>query len=315
MSLPRAPYRAGQPTDDMLPKLVGSAKSNMIKGNDDRLFLIVGDTGSGKSTLLQHIITWYSPAPNVNNIVLRRQDFAVQQHAVNEQSQQGIKDLFLGLDEASVGRRDAMSSWVKDIINLYMTNRVFGILHLWAWPSAKLIESTFIEERIAGIFFCYTKDHDKPRRYVFFKKADLLKMIEDGLELSNYNLKKYRNKYGTYRGCYIKYTGPLLEAYKEIKIESALKISEEFKNKWQDGTGAKEATETTETDAKRTSDVKMITLADAAAHFDISVDRMRKTVAKARKDNPLINVKYRNGYGWQFNNDDLTLLAGYVPQK
>jgi hypothetical protein len=216
---------------------------------------------------------------------------------------QGEKDLFLALDEANVGRRDAMSAWVKDVITIYMTNRVFGILHLWAWPSAQLIDKLFIQERVAGLFFCYTKENDKPRQYVFFKKNNLLRMLDDGFDLNTFSLRKHRKKYGTYVGCYNKYEGPLLEAYKEIKLDSALKISEEFMSKW--------AEDNVDTPNEEKPKDKTYGISDLLGIFSCGEKKIRRILSMAKKDNPMLESRIKKGR-WYLKEDDLTIIKGYV---
>jgi hypothetical protein len=132
-------------------------------------------------------------------------------------------------------------------------------------------------------------------------------MLDDGLDINTFSLRKHRKKYGTYQGCYNKYEGPLLEAYKEIKMESALKISEDFASKWCDEDDVMPAQAAKEEEPKE----KIYLLKDLLGIFDMGRDRMQRILSKAKHDNPMLETRYRKGK-WYLKEDDLTILRGYV---
>jgi hypothetical protein len=224
-------YRSGQPVDDMLPKIILSMKKSMELNNDDSLVMISGLTGVGKSTLEQHIMTIYCEKPDPADICITRKSFAQRQLVATKRGLNKEKDVVLAYDEAGVTGKNHGQSFIKDIQDLYMINRAAGILHLWCWPNFKGITRSFIDERIRGVFFCFTKSANRPRKYVFYTKDGIMSMLDKGIELTTHNLKTNRHKYGYYIGCFTKYAGVLTEGYAQNKKESIIQMSQDFASK------------------------------------------------------------------------------------
>lgn len=231
MSLRAMPFEAGKSYDAGLPIIMQTLTAQMKAGRDDALIFNTGPTGSGKSTLSKHQLEILFDKPDVNQFALTRHDFALAHQRAKEMSLRGEKG-YLVYDEAEANRRGSMTEWNRDLLKLYMTNRVFGILHIWNWPSLKLLDRAFVEERVSGVFFCYSKDVDRARHYVFFTKKAIQDMVAAGNSMSHDDLKKAAKKYGYSLGWYKKYDGPLLEAYEQLKLKSAGSIDEEFVEKY-----------------------------------------------------------------------------------
>lgn len=236
MTLRKAPYHPSKPHDDGLSFVVETLQKHMRAAEDDGLLVITGAPGTGKSMLAMHLVSRYSKKPKAEQFALTQESFArAHQRAKEASLRKDYDGAFVVYDEADVNRRASLTQWNRDLINLYMTNRVFQLLHVWCWPSLHLLDQAFVQERITGVFFIATKDKDRPRRYVYYPRASLLKMVDAGINLTHHALKKHASKYGYYVGWFRKYEGELLEAYKEIKIESAGQIDESFHEKYAKG--------------------------------------------------------------------------------
>lgn len=228
----RNEYVAGEPYDRMFPRIILDTKKHIKENNDDGLFLYTGVTGAGKSTLMEHSMSAYSMCPDAKDICITQESFAIRQYENTIRGLNGEKDVQLAYDEASITKKRHAEKYVKDVVDLYMINRAAGIMHHWCWPNLKGIHNDFINERVKGVFFIYTKQKFKPRRYVFYPKDHLMKMLELGISLNSFNLKKHRKKYGYFIGCFTKYDGSLQEGYLKNKTDSILEISKSFADKY-----------------------------------------------------------------------------------
>lgn len=231
----RAPYVHGKLHDEGLSFVVKSTKQHMTENEDDTLLVIVGPPGSGKSMLAMHLVSEFTPDPLAAQFALTQEALAKAHDQAVRWFHEGVPDRYVVYDEADVGRRQSLSEWNKDILSLYMTNRVFGILHVWCWPSLHLLDQAFVQERVAGVFVVLSKEKNLPRRYVFFPKAAITKLIEENVRLTFHNLKRYAPERAYYLGWFRRYDGPLLEAYKKVKIDAASTISNGFGEKYGKG--------------------------------------------------------------------------------
>jgi hypothetical protein len=115
-----------------------------------------------------------------------------------------------------------------------MKNRFLNGFHIWCWPSLKAVDRRFVEERVNGVFFCYTKEQDKPRSYAYFSKQSILRMIDNKLPLNYYNLRKQKDKYASWLGKYRDYNGKLKQEYLETKHQGGFDSVDEFFNDFGD---------------------------------------------------------------------------------
>lgn len=228
-----APYRNDKPYDEYLESTFKQVRNHIQDKNDDYLCLTIGSTGSGKSTLNLHILEIYMPFErlNINQVALSREEFASSLKSIAEEP----KPRALLYDEANVNKRDSMTTWNKDILDLYMACRGLNVLHLWANPTLNLIDKSFIEDRLRGVILIRGKEANI-RSYFFFRKADILNIYRKYGTLSIDILNRVRRKYAWYRGWFKDYNGVLKQPYL-IKKENRMKIKVErfFEKYGEDG--------------------------------------------------------------------------------
>lgn len=209
------PYDKNRKYDIGLSKVLHSVTNVLDNKDDDFLILCTGDTGTGKTTLMFHAYEEYAGIANVSveQVALTRQDFASALKYTTEHK----LHRFVGYDEANISKRDALTKWNKAIIDLYYSIRGLKIFHWWNNPSLDMIDKPFIEERVKGVIFIFTKDVKRPRLYLYFTKNGILNLLEKHGNLKHRTLKKYGEKYAWYRGWFKAYNGVLLESYKSKK--------------------------------------------------------------------------------------------------
>lgn len=227
----KAEHKEGKKYDEVLPMIVGIARAAIIdpKKKDDAVFIVAGPTGTGKSNLTMWIVSIFTPKPDPKQITLTAEKFAQSIEA-------GLKlkkgERYVAYDESDVNRREGMSKWNRSIIKLYFKIREEGFLHVWDHPSPNNIDMEFIRERVNGLFLCFDKRTDKPRRYFFFPKERLLEYLETHDKLSTRGLLKNASKYASYRGSFLAYEGPLLAPYQAQKKEGMREAIGEFAAEW-----------------------------------------------------------------------------------
>jgi len=223
-----APYRKNKNYDDWLSLTINGIKNHIKVQNDDFLILIVGATGSGKSHLGLHILEEYlGEKANVNLIGFDKEGIA---NGLKSAKNQPLPRFFMG-DEANLSKRDAMSKWNKELLDLYFAIRKLQIFHIWCNPSLDIIDKPFIEEKIKGFIYIPYKTK-YARVYFYFTKKDLIKIYEKYGNLKLATLHKVRRKYANFRGWFKEYNGFLKEGYnrkKDSRIDCKI---EEFADKW-----------------------------------------------------------------------------------
>jgi len=197
--------------DPIFPKIIDSVKEKVSIKDDDVLFLAVGDTGSGKSMLMLHAYEYFAGEhADIKYIGFTREDFA---DSLNEcrKLPKGVR--FVGNDEANINKREALTKWNRELLDLYYSIRGLNIFHWWSNPSVDMIDKPFIKDRVKGLFLITTKDINKPRIYFYFKKSKLLQIYEKYGNLDIKTIKKVRGAYASYRGWFKDYTGFLKQDY------------------------------------------------------------------------------------------------------
>lgn len=224
----KAKYDWNSPIDEASRQYINQQRKEMTEKQDDRLYLIVGETGVGKSMLAFHLLEIYNPNLSMEYVVQERKDFADALKKVKDQFLAGEKNLYLWFDEADTDNLEQQARWNKRLFSMYMKLRKLAIMHIWCFPSLKALDRRFVEEKVRGVFFCYDKAKNRPRNYCFFTKKSILAMIDADIRLNIPNLKKARKKYAWYMGYYKDYTGVLRKAYDEKKNTSMSDAVDDF---------------------------------------------------------------------------------------
>lgn len=233
----KASYDWKSGIDEAAKQYILKQKQDMLDKEDDRLFIIVGETGAGKSMLAFHLLEIYEPNLSMEYIVQERKDFAGALKKVKDQYVRGERNLYLWFDEADTDNLEQQARWNKKLFSMYMKLRKLAIMHIWCFPSLKAMDRRFVEEKVRGVFFCYDKAKNRPRNYVFFNKKAILSMIDDDIRLNIPNLKKARKKYGYWMGYYKDYQGKLRKDYDAKKVNSMSDAVDEFADEFgRDGT-------------------------------------------------------------------------------
>lgn len=223
-----APYRKNKNYDEWLSHTIKGVKDHIKAKNDDFLVLIVGATGSGKSHLGLHILEKYlGEKANVNLIGLDKEGIA---NGLQSAKNQPLPRFFMS-DEANLSKREAMTKWNRELLDLYFAIRKLQIFHIWCNPSLDIIDKPFIEEKIKGFIYIPSKTKNA-RVYFYFTKKSLIQIYEKYGNLKLRTLHKVRKKYAYFRGWFKEYNGFLKEAYNKKKDSRIDFKIEEFAEKW-----------------------------------------------------------------------------------
>lgn len=216
-------------TDDVIKKVVSSYDKKINEKDDDALLIITGTTGTGKSRLMLHIEEMYmKDKASINYVAFTREELADIQYDVQQMS----KPRFLSYDEANVSKRDSLSKWNKDLIDLYLANRGKNIFNVWCNPTVDYLDKVFIKDRVSGVIVVVSKSIDRPRVYYYFTKKRLLELLEKHNHLELEMLKKNAHRYALYCGWFKDYKGELLKEYLQKKNARMEDKSLYFKNKY-----------------------------------------------------------------------------------
>mgnify|MGYP003135171840 FL=1 len=225
----KAPYRKGE-YDEYLEKNIQHIKNILHKEEDDRLFLIIGETGAGKSHLGLHIMEQYlGEKAHVDLIGFNKSTIA---EGLKKAKDMELPRLFFA-DEANISKRDSQTRFNKQIIDLYFAIRGLQIFHIWCNPSLDMLDKPFIEERISGIFYVIkNKNTPNYRLYYYFRKSDILAIYNKYGNLKLPLMYKVRKKYAYYRGWSKQYKGFLFNDYEKKKEYRMDEKIEEFFSSW-----------------------------------------------------------------------------------
>lgn len=210
-----APYDKERNYDIIIESIVKKGITSILADKDDDFLMIaVGSTGTGKSMLMLHLFELFdSENCGVDYIGLDRGDFANALYKAKNKP--NLR--FCGNDEANISKRDSLTKYNKDTIDLYYSIRGLNIFHWWSNPSLDIIDKEFIEERIKGVIYIFTKSINKPRLYYHFTKKSLLKIWDKEKNLRLRTLKKYAKTAAYHRGWFRNYSGKLFGPYDKMK--------------------------------------------------------------------------------------------------
>lgn len=195
--------------DECLPQFIKKRVLKRINSDQDYLHLNVGMTGTGKTSLALFKYELYEPEPEIKYVALNRPDYARALKAASEK--RPLR--FTCWDEADANRRDALSKFNKDAMSLNWKIRGKSIFQIWNNPTAEWLDRPFIEEKIDSMIYVLDKSTTKPRRYLFFKRSQLLRLLEEQGNLKHDTLRKYGPKHALYLGWFRQYKGKLWKEY------------------------------------------------------------------------------------------------------
>jgi hypothetical protein len=226
-----APYSPNRLYDEYFEAVVLSVKKRLA-GDDDAIVFCFGTAGVGKTSLMFHAYELYASEPRLSAIALTRKDFARSLYELTGYT----KEPFVGNDEGNVSRREAMTQWNRDIMDLYFSIRGKRAFHWWNNPSIDYIDRVFIEERVKLVVFCFSKGRTI-RKYRLFTKDGMLRMLDKEGDLKTYTVRKHGHKYAAFEGWFKAYKGDLWKAYGDKKDERMDEKLSAFHRKYALGKG------------------------------------------------------------------------------
>lgn len=222
----KAVYRPERSHDVSIENFIKQRVLKAVRENQDWIHFNCGMTGTGKTSLSFWMYEDFDPEHmTIDAIGLNRRDYAICMKRAS--GHHGLR--FVMWDEADVGKRDALSRFNKDAMNMNWAIRGKEIFQIWNNPSAEWLDKPFIEEKINSFSYVMDKFKDRPRRYLFFLREDLLRLLNDKGDLKYETLRKHGPQYAIYRGWFRAYNGPLWKEYmkkKEARMDD--KIDEFF---------------------------------------------------------------------------------------
>lgn len=222
----KAPIRNGL-YDEWLELGINCIDDHMKENEDDWLILIIGATGTGKSNLALHMMDLYlKEKGHIDLIGLNRESIAL---ATKKAKDMPFPRMAV-FDEANISKRDSLTKFNKDMIDLFLAVRGLQIFWVWCNPSLDYLDKQFINERIQGFYYIPQKTK-KARPYYYFPKKNIIRILEKHGHLKESLLHKMRKKYAYYRGWFKPYEGHLLKEYlekKEFRMDE--KVEEFFAN-------------------------------------------------------------------------------------
>jgi thiol-disulfide isomerase/thioredoxin len=204
--------------DDLLHRLIhNKIKPLTAEKDDDFLVMAIGEPGCGKSMLMLHAFEEYAKEQaNIDYVGFTEADFARAMNTIEiDDVPRGYR--FVGNDEANISKRNALSKYNKQLLDLYFAVRGLNIFHWWNNPSIDMIDKPFVKERLKGVFLITTKSMTKPRMYYYFNQNGILRILDKYKNLEFKTIYKVRKKYAVFQGWFKDYKGHLKKPYLEKK--------------------------------------------------------------------------------------------------
>lgn len=279
-------YVKGERVGALFSIIVPMIKKRIISTDDNCTILCFGATGSGKSTLGYHFGNLYNDGAGVDSLVVGfdSQSWALALDAVKDKS-----GSFLMHDEANISKRDSMSQFNKDTIDLLFSIRSKNLCLWMNNPSADYLDKVFLDDSVVNYFvFIYAKQ----RRYYWFTRTNIISMLKHVDNLKYSNVKQYGKHFAFFDGYFYKYKGADWDSYLVKKSERVDNKLDEYIAKYSKGA--------------------VLNVPKAAQALNVGRETLRGVAIKALSNGDLSdNVKTLTGF-WQFNKDDLEVLRGYL---
>lgn len=221
-------YDPNEPVGKHFRRIMKMGKDAITAKNDDFILVIGATAGKGKSSLGLWTYEDLDPNATVDQVALTRSDFAI---GIDEAAKkEGFR--YFQYDEGKMNRRDWQSDWSKELLELYHDCRGDNIFHVWCTAMPELLDRVFVEERVKGFAFIYSKG-TLFRRFLYFTKADLLRFMEaNDNKLSCKLLDKYGKTFASLDSYFIKYNGKLWADYEAKKNSRLSERRTAFREKW-----------------------------------------------------------------------------------
>lgn len=204
------PRGTGTRTGKLFSAIIKASKKRMLATDDNMTIICAGGTGSGKSTLMFHAnnILTEQPLPT-KQVALDYQTLA-EMFTENAQN----KGAFLGYDEANISKRDAMSGFNKDLVDVLFTVRAKNWILWLNNPSADYLDKALIHEELINYFIFITH---KQKRFVVFTRKQLQRFYDKYGNIKLETIKKHYKEFGVLDSWFTKYSGDDWQAYLEKK--------------------------------------------------------------------------------------------------
>ena len=229
-------YKPGSVVGEQYARLIKLSGSVIGKDqkDDDFILVIAGTAGSGKSSLGLHTYTLLDPDTcSIDNVALTPQDLAKAFKTAGSRTD-GFR--YVQYDEGKLNRRDWATEWSKDLLSMYHDIRGKNIYHVWCTAMPNMIDREFVDSRVKGFVFVYSKGKFA-RRFLYFTKGDLLRFMEaNDNKISIKLLNKHGATFARLDSYFLKYTGPLWAAYADKKDDRMDQRIDEFYEKYADET-------------------------------------------------------------------------------
>lgn len=196
---------------------------------DDGFFFFAGRNNTGKSTLVHHVHTlWTEGRPNPDHCAWDKETYSkVLFQALSEPA---VKDRVAHWDEANLSSRAAMTSFNREIMDNFWSNRSQRGLHLWCNPSIEILDKPLVKERLSGLFLVHLGQDGRRgfamRRYSFFTAKSLMELWAKEGSISLQVLEENADRYALWSGWFLRFAdGDFLMKYQERKEQRNLEKS------------------------------------------------------------------------------------------
>lgn len=148
----KEPYKVGEPVGEYFSQVVSEVKKRIQETDDNLVCMCFGQTGAGKTTLGFHFGDEWNDGGGVD---IDRVGFDKQSWAKALSIAREERYSFLMYDEANVSKRDAMSSYNKDTIDLLFAIRGLNLAMWFNNPSLNYLDRIFLDEGLVRVLlFC-----------------------------------------------------------------------------------------------------------------------------------------------------------------
>jgi hypothetical protein len=278
----KEPYEAGRRVGNRFERLILGVRDKVLTEDKSCVFMCIAPVRAGKSSLGFHAYELYSN----NNIDLDTIGFSKEGNALAIDKGRRSKG-FVMFDEFNLNRRESMSQYNRDFIDLLMA--VAGLnLTLWCNnPSADVLDKVFLEEGLVNFFvFIYAPR----RRFVIIPRNRMIKLLRDKGDLKYSTLKKFAKSYGV-DSWFRSYKGDKWDEYVDLKSGRMDEKVDKFVEKYGKG--------------------ELLSLAKASDVLGVHRDTLTKYLREEEEAERYKVAKTTRGY-YQFSKDDVAYFEGVL---